>query len=255
MKKISIITIMFLILLLPISSFATTYVESKPGTVPWVNISVSDSYDVCRGMGTTGSSIGTGSLNPHLTTNKDYNAVSLLSNTNYGCGNNATGIAVYLNDDGTVGGTRRYNSTTGNASGVMNLGSDPYLSTLKSSGVSNVLVQTASLANNATNINYAARLSLEQNANTKFVEIIQSGQSGWGTFPINTNARNNEAHKGMGIWASETPVSATQNWGDSNGKWYSDCAIIIRENLFGFRVSTQRYLNHLNGRCVRRCNI
>jgi hypothetical protein len=252
-KKIKMIFIIMLIILilLPISStFATTQVECKPGTIPWVNITVSNSYQVCQDMVNVNSSIGENSnLKSHLTTNKDYNAVAMLSASDYGYGVSNTGGTVYIKDDGTIdttGTARPYYSTTGNASGVMDLGADPYLSTLRTmSTIENVYCQTASLlseSKNITNNNYITNLltAINNEATKKYVDEIYSGYTTYSAsirqIITGENGRENSANKGMGIWTEET-LGQTCYWGNSTYGWLSSYPVVIRLGVFGFAVA------------------
>jgi hypothetical protein len=252
-KKIKMIFCIMLIILilLPISStFAATQVECKPGTIPWVNITVSNSYQVCRDMA---SNIGNSSiLESHLTTNKDYNAVAMLSASVYGYGVSNTGGTVYIKDDGTIGNSenRQYYSTTGNASGVMDLGTDPYLNTLKTmSTVTGVYCQTASLLSESKSTADSRRTNLitaiNNEATKKYVDEIYSGYTtysgNWRT-PIYTgeNGRENSANKGMGIWTEET-LGQTCYWGNSTYGWLSSYPVAIRTGLFSFNVGSSSW--------------
>jgi hypothetical protein len=259
-KKIKMIfSIMLIILiLLPISStFAATQVECKPGTIPWVGITVSNSYQVCQDMVNASSSIGDSSLlDSHLTTNKDYNAVAMLSASDYGYGLTGsttsvsnTGGTVYIKDDGTIdttGTARPYYSTTGNASGVMDLGADPYLSTLRTmSTIENVYCQTASLlseSKNITNNNYITNLltAINNEATKKYVDEIYSGYTTYSAsirqIITGENGRENSANKGMGIWTEET-FGQTCYWGHYNSDWRSRYPVVIRLGVFGFAVA------------------
>lgn len=65
---------------------------------------------------------GSGSnVKPHLVTNKDYGAVSYLSNSIYGTNTAGKNSGVEIQINGV-----KYRSTTGNASGIMNWGSNAY---------------------------------------------------------------------------------------------------------------------------------
>jgi hypothetical protein len=254
-KKIKMIfgIMLIILILLPISStFATTQVECKPGTIPWVNITVSNSYQACQDMVNDNSSIGNNSLlESHLTTNKDYNAVAMLSASGYGYGSNPsvsnTGGTVYIKDDGTIGsqsnGDRPYYSTTGNASGVMDLGADPYLSTLETmTTISSVHCQTASLLSESKNStsSYLTNLVTAINNETtkKYVDEIYSGYTtyyGGRTTITGENGRENILNKGMGIWTEET-LGQTCRWGYSSSSWMSNYPVMIRKGLFGFDI-------------------
>lgn len=102
-----------------VSNAAT--IQIVPSTSKMTSITVSQSYTNCRNLDSAGSTLGTTSLDPHLVTNKDWAAVTYLSNSMYGTntsGANA-GIEVEFSYNGT---TYTMKSTNGNATGVMNWG-------------------------------------------------------------------------------------------------------------------------------------
>lgn len=249
MKKIIKIIILLLLLLFSVQFQIKTYaayIESKPGTVPWTNITVSDSFDLCRNMNNDDASLGnSSSLIPHLTTNKDWNAVALLSATSFGLGSPSnTGTTVYIKDDGTKGeknnGDKPYYSTTGNLSGVMNMGANPYLSTLKnSSNITQVWVHTASLLKESQVYqgNYEYRKSLIDNVGTPLVETIISGYTEYSgnKIPI-TDETGNLAfqNKGTGFWSTEV-LAGIGYWG-CHGNWISNHAVGIRNGLFQYYI-------------------
>ena len=121
---LSLIVLIAALLLAHASYAAVEIVPSKSGDGKdaIVNTTVSNSYLLCRGMKDTGGTLkGVGSnVEPHLATNKDWGAVSYLSNSIYGTntqgGNN--GIQV------TINGVSYYSTTT-NITGVMNWGVNP----------------------------------------------------------------------------------------------------------------------------------
>ena len=213
-KYLLLVIIALTIMNIPNIVSAESLVECKPGTTAWTNISVSDAYDRCREMTNIESSIGVGELNPHLTTNRDFNAVALLAGSEYGFG---------LGNNNS--------NTTGNESGVMNL-SRTFTASILQEAVGNVG-------------NYGHRKSLINNVNTNFVEIINSGYedfAGWNRRSIINSATNLDAHKGMGIIETEipkgkrTPMNGT-SWGNpSNGGWVSEFCNIYRYDWFQFVV-------------------
>ena len=155
-KKVKIINIVMLLSIVALLPKSNAALVSKSGTSALVNTTVSNSYLLCQGMKGVGESLyGSGSnVQPHLATNKDWGAVSYLSNSIYGTntkgGNN--GLTVSIN------GTNYY-STNGNTSGVMNWGTK--------------YTQTAGLINNCTSGNDNI-MELYNNRNTKYVEYIDA---------------------------------------------------------------------------------
>ena len=158
---ISLLTIFSIIAVIPKSYGA---LNSKPttkidGSNVLVKSTVSNSYLLCQQMKNSGESLYGTTVKPHLATNKDWGAVSYLSNSIYGtntAGGN-TGIEVEIN-----GVT--YYSTTGNASGVMNWGSNKYKT---------LYTQTAGLINTYTSENDNVT-ELYNNRTTEYVEYINS---------------------------------------------------------------------------------
>lgn len=109
MKRKILTTIILSILTLvclTIQSNAT--MQIKEGTSPQCSITVSDSYAYCYNLRANSSTLGNNTLDPHLTTNKDWGAVAYLAASVYGCNMNATAIEAY--------------QTNGNNSGVMDFG-------------------------------------------------------------------------------------------------------------------------------------
>ena len=166
MKKeigiISLLTIISIIAIIPKSYGA---LNSKPttktdGSNVLVNTTVSNSYLLCQQMKSNGESLYGTTVKPHLATNKDWGAVSYLSNSIYGtntAGKN-TGVEVTIN--GVI-----YRSTTGNASGVMNWGSNKY---------KGLYTQTAGLISNYSSGNDNVT-ELYNNRETEYVDFINPG--------------------------------------------------------------------------------
>ena len=82
-----------------------TTIQIKKGATSWKSITVSDAYDKCQELNEDNSALGTTSDNvmAHLSTNADWYAVSLLTQSDYG---NKSG-----------------QNTTGNNSGIFSFGS------------------------------------------------------------------------------------------------------------------------------------
>ena len=135
--------------------------KSGDGKDAIVNINVSNSYLLCRGMKDTGGTLKGSGLNvePHLATNKDWGAVSYLSNSIYGTntqgGNN--GISVTINDV-------NYYSTTTNITGVMNWGNNPNVT--RGTQTSGLCKEYTSGNSNVT--------ELYSNRETKYVDLLKN---------------------------------------------------------------------------------
>ena len=67
-----------------------TTIQIKKDGASWTDISVSDAYDKCQELNDDNSALGTTSSNvmAHLSTNADWYAVSLLTQSDYGSKNN-----------------------------------------------------------------------------------------------------------------------------------------------------------------------
>lgn len=123
-RKILLSTIILIVTLITgkISYAAIEIVPSKTGDGkdPIVRTSVSNSYYLCRSMKNSGESLVGTNVDVHLATNKDWGAVSYLSDSIYGTNTQGgnTGVRV------TINGVNYY-STTNNITGVMNWGSNP----------------------------------------------------------------------------------------------------------------------------------
>lgn len=161
-KKIGIISLLTIISIIAIIPKSYGALTSKPttktdGSNVLVNSTVSNSYLLCQQMKNNGESLYGTTVKPHLATNKDWGAVSYLSNSIYGTNTQGgnTGLEVAIN-----GVT--YYSTTGNASGVMNWGINKYKT---------LYTQTAGLTDNYTSGNDNVT-ELYNNRETEFVDFI-----------------------------------------------------------------------------------
>ena len=171
MRKKIIFSLIILSIMFTIGQASYAAVEIVPskngkGTDAIVNTTVSNSYLLCQGMKSTGESLKGTSVKPHLATNKDWGAVSYLSNSIYGTntqgGNN--GKEVTINNV-------KYYSTTTNITGVMNWGSNPNVTRY---------TQTAGLIDNYDPSRSLAKdyvVELYTNKDTKYVDFINPGQN------------------------------------------------------------------------------
>ena len=113
MKKntLKIMIISFIALLL----YCTNSYGVESGTVrmqinggpAWTNINISESYAECESLNSPTSTLGTSALQAHLTTDADWSAMAIFSVSQYG--------GATSNSPGT---------TTGNSSGIYNVGSN-----------------------------------------------------------------------------------------------------------------------------------
>ena len=185
------------------ASYATVEIvpsKTGDGKDAIVNVTVSDSFILSKGMKTnTGESLKGSNVDVHLATNKDWGAVSYLSQSIYGT--NKTGGATGTTQ--TINGVRYYSTTT-NITGVMNWGANPNVT--RYTQTAGLLSSYTSGSDNVT--------ELYNNRETKYVEYIDP------TVQSNT----------IGMAAQETS-------GKFNSKSFTTGSIIarcgsIRENLF-----------------------
>lgn len=109
MKKLKyfrfIICTLIFIGIISVSNLSNAGLEIKEGAPKYVNVNISESFDICYNLRNGDSTLGTCSLDPHMATSLDWGAVAYLAHSRYG-----------------VNGTGLSNNTTGNKSGVMSFG-------------------------------------------------------------------------------------------------------------------------------------
>ena len=170
LKIISIVMLLSIVALLPKSNAALV---SKPGTNALTNVTVSESYLYCQGMKGLGESLyGAGSnVQPHLATNKDWGAVSYLSNSIYGTNTAGQNKGLEVTIDG-----KEYYSTNGNTSGVMNWG-------YRWNFTSGIVEAYMNLENTSTSTAHNYVIELENAAKdsnkSKYVEVIGTKNGGF----------------------------------------------------------------------------
>lgn len=173
-KKIifSIILLCILILLTNNNSYAAVAING--GTV-WNNITASSSYAACYNMRNgTSSTLGTNTLEPHLTLNSDWGAVAYLAISDFGAVTSSTGPSVTLTTSNSpTEGT--YTSSTGNASGVMNFGTNHTQTSSLYNGIGGT--STTNLTNNIETI-YVETLSTTNTTSTTKGQAFAE-TSGW----------------------------------------------------------------------------
>lgn len=149
-NKLKILVSLIVILnvcLLSVTSQAA--MEVKAGTIPYINIKPTDSYKLCYDLRNSDSTLGNNTLDPHLILNKDWGAVAYLGLSTYGAIKDQTGPIVVIEG-------QNYTSTTGNISGVINLG---YTDTI-----------TSSILPGARDS--SGYINIKNNLNTKYVETL-----------------------------------------------------------------------------------
>lgn len=151
-----------------VSYAAVEIVPSKngKGTDSLVNTTVSNSFLLCRGMKAVGESLNGTTVDPHLATNKDWGAVSYLSNSIYGTNTLGKNTGVEVTIDNV-----KYYSTTTNITGVMNWGSNPNVTRYTQTAllISNYDPETSSAKDNVT--------ELYINKDSKYVDYINPTKS------------------------------------------------------------------------------
>ena len=195
-------------------------VASKPATVTdgsnvLVSKSVSDFYSLCQNMKNNGESLYGSSVKPHLATNKDWGAVSYLSNSSYGTNTEGKNAGKLI----TISGVQYY-STTGNASGVMNWGSNKYKTLYtQTSGILKAYMDLS----NKTNNNLTELVTAADN-NSKYVEVIDTNDSGF-----------NEETNGMAMSEINNFLFVSTK-SVSNG---TASSISVRTGLFGYAIGVK----------------
>lgn len=187
-EKIKYINIIMILTILLLTIKSNAAMEIKPGTSAWTNITVSESYQQCYDLRNSDTTLGKNTLDPHLTLNSDWATVSYLAASAYG--------KIDGNDYGsrTLIDGGAYNTTTGNASGVINFG--------------NYFTQTSSIYQNRSNV-YIGNLT--NNKDSKYVESIDDITS-----IDNTKGK---------------AIAEVKNWFGATS--YTPMTIVLRRAIFG----------------------
>lgn len=162
MKKKLLFSLICLLIIFSIGQVSLAAIEiipSKDGTGKdqMVNTTVSNSYMLCQQMKDKGGSLYGTTVQPHLATNKDWGAVSYLSNSIYGTNTTGKNTGLQVTIDNV-----EYYSTTTNITGVMNWGSNP--------NESGVYTHTAGLLSTVTSPSEYIT-ELYTNKDTKYVDL------------------------------------------------------------------------------------
>lgn len=200
-KIIMSLILIILILLISLPNFAATEVRArKTGENVFRALTVSQSYQQCLNLkDKEGESLYGTNVIPHLTTNKDWGAVSYLAYSNYGINaKNKTGIQVKIN------GTD-YLSTNGNITGIMDWGKN----WTQTSSLNSAYIENPTGSENL--------ILLEENIGTRLVE------------EVNTKNATNKTTTGMAI----------TEFGNSYGSIANDVnyPVTIRQNLNVYSVA------------------
>lgn len=188
MKKLKLaISIIIFIVIASIAKFSNAGVEIKSGTTPYTSVNISESFDICYNLRDGTSTLGNCDLDPHMATSLDWGAVAYLAQSRYGA--NSSNVTT---------------NTTGNKTGIMDLGS---------------YTQTATIVESRSTSNtYLKRLeeALADEELKKYVDVIPT------TF-------DNTTTKGRAM-------TETRNWYGASTSWISlgaNYPVVIRDSLFG----------------------
>lgn len=145
------------------------------GGAAWTNINISESYAECESLNSPTSTLGTSALQAHLTTDADWSAMAIFSVSQYG------------------GATDNFpKTTTGNSSGIYNVGSNWTQSTgILSTANKNSTPYISGLFNEDGSVKKYIKQWSTTRAETNFVGFQDSsaqgtygwmgGTTGWGT--------------------------------------------------------------------------
>lgn len=233
-RKIRIISLFIIISIIVIMPKSYAKIEIKPSPEANANkvmvwTTVSNSYLVCQQMKDKGENLYGTSVKPHLSTNKDWGAVSYLSNSSYGTSSAGQNTGVEITMNGV-----KYYSTNGNSSGVMNWGCNPYKSIV--SQTSALIPAYMDLTDTATSTAHDNVKALESDArkNSEYVEVINYNTSPKGSaikestiFSFGGGAYDNQVNTpismreglfqfAIGRYRGGTAIEFTTNGGEFN---------------------------------------
>lgn len=112
--KVLILSIIF-ILLTTVKSYGAVAIMNGGNT--FTNRSISDFYNISKEMKNIGQGLESTSVDVHMATNKEWATVSYFSNSAYGTATVGQNKGIEIDIDG-----RKYLSTNGNATGIMDWG-------------------------------------------------------------------------------------------------------------------------------------
>lgn len=136
------------------------------GGAAWTNINISESYAECESLNSPTSTLGTSALKAHLTTDADWSAMAIFSVSQYG---------------GATDNSPK--TTTGNSSGIYNVGSNWTQTTgILSTANKNSTPYVSGLFNDDGSVKKYIRQWTSTRAETNFVGFQDSsaqGTYGW----------------------------------------------------------------------------
>lgn len=136
------------------------------GGTAWTNINISESYAECESLNSPTSTLGTSALKAHLTTDADWSAMAIFSVSQYG---------------GATDNSPK--TTTGNSSGIYNVGGNWTQSTgILSTANKNSIPYISGLFNDDGSVKKYIRQWTSTRAETNFVGFLDSDSSSKGTY-------------------------------------------------------------------------
>lgn len=167
------------------------------GGAAWTNINISESYAECESLNSPTSTLGTSALKAHLTTDADWSAMAIFSVSQYG------------------GATDNFpKTTTGNSSGIYNVGSN----WTQSTGI----LSTA----NKNSTPYISGLFNEDGSVKKYIKQ-------WSTTRAETNFVGFQDSSAQGTYGW---MGGTLGWGTS-----TSYPVSMKSGLFGVAVGHSGY--------------
>lgn len=167
------------------------------GGAAWTNINISESYAECESLNSPTSTLGTSALQAHLTTDADWSAMAIFSVSQYG---------------GATDNSPK--TTTGNSSGIYNVGSN----WTQSTGI----LSTA----NKNSTPYISGLFNEDGSVKKYIKQ-------WSTTRAETNFVGFQDSSAQGTYGW---MGGTTWWGTS-----TSYPVSIKNGLFGVHIGIGNY--------------
>lgn len=161
----------------------------------YTSVNVSESFEICYNLRNSDSTLGTNTLDPHLTTSLDWGAVAYLAQSRYGANANTLNS---FND-----------TSTGNKSGVQDTGG--YMQT------ATIFENRNKTSTNATSYRSKLEEALTTPGMEKYIDVI-------------SNTVNTETTLGRAIAETQNWYGATYSFSNNSN---TDYPIIIRDSLFG----------------------
>ena len=195
MKKISIIFVIIIGIIIFSNTISLAGVQIIDNATTYTSVNVSESFEICYNLRNSDSTLGTNTLDPHLTTSLDWGAVAYLAQSRYGANANTLNS---FND-----------TSTGNKSGVQDTGG--YMQT------ATIFENRNKTLTNATSYRSKLEEALKTPGMEKYIDVI-------------SNTVNTETTLGRAIAETQNWYGATYSFSNNSN---TDYPIIIRDSLFG----------------------